>query len=33
ERHIPLSLEWERHWHPELPPLEDALMAARNWWR
>lgn len=33
ERHIPLSLEWERHWHPELPPLEDALKAARNWWR
>ena len=33
ERHIPLSLEWERHWHPELPPLEDALIAARNWWR
>ncbi len=33
ERHIPLSLEWERHWHPELPSLEDALIAARNWWR
>ena len=33
ERHIPLSLEWERHWHPELPPLDDALKAARGWWR
>ena len=33
EQHIPLSLEWERHWHPELPPLEDALSAARNWWQ
>lgn len=33
ERQIPLSLEWERHWHPELPPLEDALKAARSWWR
>lgn len=33
ERHIPLSLEWERHWHPELPPLDDALTAARTWWR
>lgn len=33
ERHIPISLEWERHWHPELPPLDDALTAARNWWR
>ncbi len=32
ERHIPLSLEWERHWHPELPPLEDAMMGARSWW-
>jgi sugar phosphate isomerase/epimerase len=30
---IPLSLEWERHWHPELPPLDEALMAARVWWR
>jgi sugar phosphate isomerase/epimerase len=33
ERHILLSLEWERHWHPELPPLKDALTAARDWWR
>ncbi|WP_226951297.1 sugar phosphate isomerase/epimerase family protein [Rhizobium terrae] len=30
---LPISLEWERHWHPELPPLEDALRAARTWWR
>lgn len=22
-----ISLEWERHWHPTLPPLEDALQA------
>jgi sugar phosphate isomerase/epimerase len=30
----PLSLEWERLWHPELAPIEDALEAAtRNgWW-
>jgi sugar phosphate isomerase/epimerase len=30
----PLSLEWERLWHPGLAPLEDALAAAtRNgWW-
>lgn len=29
-----VSLEWERQWHPELPPLEDALRAAaaRGWW-
>ncbi len=29
-----LSLEWERQWHPYLPPLEDALRtaAARGWW-
>ncbi|MDZ7926924.1 MAG: TIM barrel protein [Agrobacterium sp.] len=33
ERQVPLSLEWERHWHPELPPLQDALKAARSWWR
>ena len=19
------SLEWEKHWHPELPPIEEAL--------
>ena len=23
-----ISLEWERHWHPELPSLRDALRAA-----
>lgn len=30
----PLSLEWERLWHPYLPPLEDALRAAeeQRWW-
>lgn len=33
KRNIPLSLEWERYWHPELPPLDDALTAARKWWR
>jgi hypothetical protein len=29
-----VSLEWERQWHPELPPLEDALRSAfdRSWW-
>ncbi|MDP2136844.1 MAG: sugar phosphate isomerase/epimerase [Candidatus Didemnitutus sp.] len=29
-----VSLEWERHWHPYLPPLDNALRAAaeRNWW-
>jgi len=29
-----LSLEWERHWHPELPALELALRAAtaKAWW-
>jgi sugar phosphate isomerase/epimerase len=29
-----LSLEWERHWHPQLPALEEALDAARqrSWW-
>jgi sugar phosphate isomerase/epimerase len=29
-----LSLEWERHWHPGLPPLDAALHAAREraWW-
>jgi sugar phosphate isomerase/epimerase len=28
-----VSLEWERHWHPYLPPLRDALsrMNQRNW--
>lgn len=29
---IPMSLEWERHWHRELPPLADALAATRGWW-
>jgi sugar phosphate isomerase/epimerase len=30
----PVSLEWERHWHRELAPVEDALAAAtqRGWW-
>jgi sugar phosphate isomerase/epimerase len=30
----PLSLEWERWWHPYLPPVEDALGAASagKWW-
>ncbi|MDB5537991.1 MAG: sugar phosphate isomerase [Devosia sp.] len=28
----PISLEWERHWHNELPPLDQALHAARSWW-
>jgi sugar phosphate isomerase/epimerase len=27
----PLSLEWELKWHPHLPPLEEALPAARSW--
>jgi len=29
-----VSLEWERQWHPELPPLDEALRAAarRKWW-
>lgn len=29
-----VSLEWERWWHPTLPPLENALQAAakRQWW-
>jgi sugar phosphate isomerase/epimerase len=29
-----VSLEWERQWHPELPPLEEALLSAssRSWW-
>ena len=28
----PVSLEWERLWEPELPPLADALSAvSRNW--
>jgi sugar phosphate isomerase/epimerase len=30
----PLSLEWERMWHPYLPPLSEALDAATSagWW-
>ena len=30
----PVSLEWEKLWHPYLPPLDDALAIAtkRNWW-
>jgi sugar phosphate isomerase/epimerase len=30
----PLSLEWERHWHPEIAPIEDALRSAdsTSWW-
>lgn len=29
-----VSLEWERHWHPQLAPLEDALASAADhrWW-
>lgn len=29
-----VSLEWERQWHPELPPLDEALRSAssRSWW-
>jgi sugar phosphate isomerase/epimerase len=29
-----ISLEWERLWHPDLPPLTEALQEARsrNWW-
>jgi sugar phosphate isomerase/epimerase len=30
----PVSLEWEKLWHPELAPLEDALASAEatRWW-
>lgn len=30
----PVSLEWEKMWHPYLPPLEEALRVAvgRGWW-
>ena len=30
----PVSLEWEKVWHPYLPPLEHALWTAgeRGWW-
>ncbi|TSJ77954.1 sugar phosphate isomerase/epimerase family protein [Rariglobus hedericola] len=29
-----VSLEWERHWHPKIEPLEDALTSAAShrWW-
>ena len=29
-----VSLEWERQWHPYLPPLDEALRVAdeRGWW-
>ena len=27
----PLSVEWERAWHPELAPADEALPAARRW--
>ncbi|GLQ55299.1 sugar phosphate isomerase/epimerase family protein [Devosia nitrariae] len=31
---MPMSLEWERMWHPHLPPLDAALSAAssNDWW-
>lgn len=34
EYHGPMSLEWERLWHPELGPVEEALAAAtkHGWW-
>jgi len=34
EFHGPLSLEWERLWHPYLPTLDAALVAAtaKDWW-
>lgn len=30
----PVSLEWEQWWHPDLPPLAEALRSAEklNWW-
>jgi sugar phosphate isomerase/epimerase len=35
-KHVPrestaISLEWEKHWHPELPDLELALACAGTW--
>jgi len=27
-----VSFEWERHWHPELAPPEDALPHFIEWW-
>ncbi|WP_438481907.1 sugar phosphate isomerase/epimerase family protein [Oleiharenicola lentus] len=34
EYHGPISLEWERLWHPHLAPLEEPLRVAteRGWW-
>lgn len=26
-----VSLEWERRWHPRLPPIDEALRTARDW--
>lgn len=31
DRMPPISLEWERAWHPELAPADVALPAARRW--
>jgi sugar phosphate isomerase/epimerase len=30
----PVCFEWEKLWHPYLPPLDEALRVAagRNWW-
>jgi hypothetical protein len=30
----PVSLEWERRWHPELEPLDEvlAVVTQRGWW-
>jgi sugar phosphate isomerase/epimerase len=28
----PVSLEWEKLWHPYLPEIDDALDAAAGWW-
>ena len=25
------SLEWEKAWFPEIPPLSEALASARSW--
>ncbi|MFC4554744.1 sugar phosphate isomerase/epimerase family protein [Georgenia faecalis] len=27
-----VSLEWERAWHPQVPPLDQALAATVRWW-
>jgi len=29
--HGPITLEWERAWHPEAPPLDVALQSFRGW--